>query len=315
VSGEMQTRRHAWGAVPPAVRAEVGARLGSPIGTVTSCTGGFTPGLAAVLSSADGSSAFVKALPVDGPGAATYRREMVVAAALPPEVPAPTFRYAVERDGWLLLCFTAIPGRAAGEPWEPAALASALATVTACTRTLTPNPLVDVGTVANRMGPRTHTWRALASDGVLDGLSLHALRSADRNIVARAAELEAGWTDAVWGDTLLHFDLRADNCMVDPEHGVRFVDWAAACSGPAWVETAVLLLASDLGAADPDDLLTRHPTARAAAPEAIDAFLAAMAGYWMWAGHEPPIAHAPGLRLLQRRCGDSALRWLHQRLQ
>lgn len=309
-----RTRRHTWAEVPPGVRAEVEGRLGGTVDAVVPCGGGFTPGVAVVLALTGGASAFVKALPVDGPGAATYRREILVAEHLPSATPAPAFRFAVERDGWLLLCFAVAPGRAADEPWNPAKLNSVLRTVTTCTNVLTPNPVPGIGTVADRMGPRTRIWRALATDGVIDGLTLDTLAPADRRILTRAAELEAGWTRAVRGDTLLHFDLRADNCVVDGAGDVRFVDWAAACSGPAWVDTAVLLLASDPGAVDPDTLLTRHPTARAAAPDAIDSFLAAMAGYWMWAAHQLTIPHAPGLRDLQRQCGDAALRWLHGRL-
>lgn len=189
---------------------------------------------------------------------------------------------------------------------------------------LTPNPVPAAGTLADRMAPRTRTWRALSTHGALDGLHRDALTAADRRILPRAADLEARWTDIVRGDTLLRFDLRADNCIVDPSTGqISFVDWAAACTGPAWVDPVVLVLvlvlvlASDPGPGpvDPDTVLAQHPTARTADPDAVTAFLAAISGYWRWAAHQPDIPHAPGLRQLQQACADRARRWLHYRLE
>src|SRR3712207_8935083 len=48
--------------LPAVLRADVEAALGSPVVTVTGCTGGFSPGTAAVLTCVDGTRAFVKAV-------------------------------------------------------------------------------------------------------------------------------------------------------------------------------------------------------------------------------------------------------------
>jgi len=123
------------------VRAEVDSRFGSTIRDIAPCVGnGVTPGLAAVLTCVDGSSAFVKALPVDGPSGVDSR-ELAIASALPIAIPLPAFRFAVEQEGRLLLCFAVAPGRAAREPWQPAELAAALHSLTVCTSALTPDPL------------------------------------------------------------------------------------------------------------------------------------------------------------------------------
>jgi hypothetical protein len=48
----------------------------------------------------------------------------------------------------------------------------------------------------------------------------------------RLAELEARWSQAAAGATLLHGDLRADNLLLTPSR-VVLVDWPHACVGAA----------------------------------------------------------------------------------
>lgn len=49
------------------------------------------------------------------------------------------------------------------------------------------------------------------------------------------AELEAEAANAVEGNTLLHFDVRADNVLLSNEQ-VWFFDWPHAHTGAAWVD-------------------------------------------------------------------------------
>ncbi|HEX3649713.1 MAG TPA: hypothetical protein VHV49_14915, partial [Pseudonocardiaceae bacterium] len=45
----------------------------------------------------------------------------------------------------------------------------------------------------------------------------------------------------------------------------------------------------------------------------VNAVLAAVTGYWFRGSGQPEPPTAPGLRSHQRRCGESALRWLTAR--
>ena len=54
-------QRLTWPHLPPAVRAYIERRCGSPVVDAASQGGGFTPGFASVLTCADGSRHFVKA--------------------------------------------------------------------------------------------------------------------------------------------------------------------------------------------------------------------------------------------------------------
>jgi hypothetical protein len=309
----MATKRRSWLEVPAGLRQEVESQLGSPVRDFQARPGGFTSGLAGVAVCADGTEVFVKATFVDGPGTADYRREAVISGGLPDRVPAPRLRFASERDGWLLLCFDVAPGRTAQEPWDPVELAAVLDTLSSCVAQLTPSPIVDVGTVADRMMGRCRTWRSLATAGEIDGVTLTDLSDWERDNLRRMAGLEDGWQHRIDGTTLLHFDLRADNCLISAAGSVSFVDWARACTGAGWVDLVCLMLESDLGDIDAEHLFTDHPLGQGADPDAVDGFLVALAGYWTLVGRQPPITHAPGLRQQQTRSGQATLRWLEQR--
>src|SRR5215211_2871092 len=54
-------RRLGWRVLPPEVRALVEGQLGAEVVDAESQDGGFTPGFASVLTTSDGSRAFVKA--------------------------------------------------------------------------------------------------------------------------------------------------------------------------------------------------------------------------------------------------------------
>jgi len=55
------------------------------------------------------------------------------------------------------------------------------------------------------------------------------------------AELEPRWIDAADGDTLLHFDLRDDNVLIDRTGKAWVVDWANAAIGAPEMEVACVL--------------------------------------------------------------------------
>ena len=74
-----------WSAVPDEVRVGVERAVGSRIGAAEDREGGFSPGPAAVLTLADGTRVFVKAvgLEVNETSVAMHRHEGVVHADLP----------------------------------------------------------------------------------------------------------------------------------------------------------------------------------------------------------------------------------------
>ena len=75
---------------------------------------------------------------------------------------------------------------------------------------LTPSPVPDAPSAADRLRPLFGGWAELAAlDRPPEGLDTWSARHLDR-----LAELESGWRDAVAGSTLLHGDVRSDNLLV-----------------------------------------------------------------------------------------------------
>src|SRR5256885_4146265 len=218
-----QGARIPWEALPASVREAVEAGLGTRVVESETQPGGFSPGAAARLQLADGNRAFVKAVGSSpnphSPG--LHRREAEIAAALPPETPAPQFLFAYDDGDWVALAFEDVPGREPELPWRNDELERVLAAVGDLSATLTPPPL-EVDPFAQRFEEMLRGWRLLAEAGGGPGLDPWA---DDRLDVL--ADLEAKWMEAAAGDTLLHSDLRADNVLVPPDR-VVFVDWPHA---------------------------------------------------------------------------------------
>ncbi len=82
-----------------------------------------------MLTCADGTRAFLEAVgtPLDPDTPDLHRTEARVAAALPPDLPAPRLRWWTERDVggdvWVALLVDAVDGEPPALPWTPAAAA------------------------------------------------------------------------------------------------------------------------------------------------------------------------------------------------
>ncbi|MET7465675.1 aminoglycoside phosphotransferase family protein [Nonomuraea sp. NPDC005501] len=309
----MATLRRAWEELPAGLRCEVARRLGGEVRAFGDRPGGFSYGVLGVAEfGAGGGRVFVKAVPAED--AAGYRAEAAVARALPVTVPSPRLRFALERDGWVLLCFDVAPGRLPHEPWLRHELDAALDAVTRCVRELTPSPVAEVPTVAGRMAGRCGTWRSLAEAGAREPVTTGGLPAWQREHLDRLAEIEGRWAGLVTGDTLLHFDLRHDNVLVAPDgRTAGVVDWGRACVGPGWVDLVCLLLLSRADGVDLEETFLAHPLGQSAPPDAVEAFLVALAGYWTHTAALPGPAHAPHLQDRRERSRAAAIGWLRRR--
>lgn len=305
--------RLGWTELPAQLRAAFEAWLGSSIVTAVSQPGGFSQGIAARVTAANGRRVFVKAA---GPSPnritpALHRREAAITAALPANAPVPrllcTFDEGV--DGWVALAFEDIEGRHPALPWRAAELERTLAVVAALADTLTPSPLPAElsGDTVSWEPVAGGWWRRLLDDppALLDPW-------ATRNL-ARLADLEEGAPAAAAGNTLLHLDLRADNLLLT-EDRVYVVDWPHARTGAAWLDLAFFAPSVTMqGGPPPDELFSRLALGRAADPDAVTAVVAEIAGYFVWHGLQPPPPGLPTVRVFQAAQGVVALEWLAAR--
>ena len=300
-----------WEDLPEEIRETIEQRLEAPVARAVTRHGGFSPGLAATVELEDGRRFFAKAVGPE-PNADSpelHRREARVAAALPPETPAPRFLFSVENDtGWVALVFEDVDGREPELPWRRDELDRVLEAVTALSEALTPAP-IDAPPVSEHYAQLFHGWRTLAEDppGGLDSWSVDHLKE--------LAELEAVWEQAAEGETLLHADIRADNVLLT-EDRVVFVDWPHVCLGAPWVDLLAFLPSVGMQAGPkPWELFDDHPVAREADPERVNAVLAALAGFFVHRSTMPPPPGLPTLREFQRAQGAESLAWLRRRLE
>lgn len=306
-------QRIEWEALPEHVRAAVEGWLGSPVVSATTQPGGFSPGVASRLVAEDGRRVFVKAVCStpnrDSPR--FHRREIRIAGALPESAPVPRLLWSFDEggDGWVVLVYEDIEGQHPTLPWQRDELDRVLAALQELGESLTPSPVSDdvadsVVTWLNRHG---RGFNRLLEDP-LPGLDEWTLRH-----MLDLAKLEGQAPFAAKGDTLLHFDTRADNLLLTPDR-VYVVDWPHARLGQPWVDLVFFAPSVAMqGGPMPEELLARFPAARAADPDAITAMIAAVAGFFTNQSLQPPSPGIPGIRPFQANQGVIARRWIQDR--
>lgn len=293
--------RPPWSTLPQHVVAAVERWLGGRITAVTEVRGGFSPAVAARVRAGD-RRVFVKVCDsaVNPVTVELYRREAVVAAALP-EIPqlAP-LRWSYDDGEWVGLGFDDLGGSPPVLPWRDDDLDGVLAAVAAAHAALTPAPAP--GPSAEAAHQRIfRNWRRLRGDEPgLDPWS--------RRHLGRLQEIEAHWPADLVGETLLHGDLRADNVVLSPGRGPVLVDWPAANVGPPWFDL-VCLAPSVAAEGGPRcaDLLRR--AGHAAPPGALAFAVVGLAGYFTRQALRPPPPGLPTVRAFQARQGSPARAW------
>jgi aminoglycoside phosphotransferase (APT) family kinase protein len=235
-----------------------------------------------------------------------HRREAQVLAALPGTVPAPRLLWTYDREGWVALCLEDIDGRHPHEPWTRSDLDLVVKTLLKMSADLTPSP-IDVGRTAS------HTF---ATD--INGWQL-ALRRGERRLdpwalgnLARLAELEARAPEAATGETLLHFDARADNVLIAADRAY-VLDWPWARTGAWWIDLVLMAPSVSMqGGPAPTDFLERLDLHEVDSG-ALDAVICAMTGYFVIRALEPPPPGIPTVRAFQAAQGRVAIAWLRER--
>ncbi len=305
-----------WRSVPARVRGAVEEWAGCAVVHAASQPTGFSPGVAARLHMADGRKVFVKAIgPIPNPDSPVFhRREGRIVAALPTTGPVPRLLWSYdERDGgWVVLVFENVDGRHPAQPWHTAELDRVVDALAAMAASLTPSPLptAAVRRASEEFGGPLRGWQPIRDEQTSQVSRLDAWSA--RHLEA-LADLERSAVGAVAGETLLHFDVRADNVLLTADR-VWFVDWPHACVGAAWVDVVCFAPSVTMqGGPTPDEVIARHPAWRSADPSAITATVAAVAGYFTHRALQPPPPGLPTVRAFQAAQGLVARTWLAQR--
>lgn len=300
--------RPAWTDLPAAVRAAISARLGAPVASATSAGGGFTAAFAALLETADGLRAFVKAVPLDHPTAPWYAREAAITGTLPAAVPAARPRWTMSEAGYFVLCLDAVDGHVPALPWAPAELRAALHAWSAAAAALARPAEALLGTGVPRLPDLIRDELSWWSEIAAGREPLPDVPSWLPGHLGELAALERALPAHAAGDGMLHGDLRVDNVMIDADGAAWLCDWTWPCLGAPWFDTVTLLVSAYASGLDADALLRPW----GAPDEGVDGALAAMSGYWLVQASAGP-GGSPHSRQHHRFSGGQALAWLAER--
>lgn len=297
------SRRLEWAHLPPAVRAAIEHRIGTPVAEARSQTSGFTPGFASVLLGADGTRHFVKAASTKAQRvfADSYREEARKLASLPPEVPAPRLRWTLDVEDWFAIGIEHVEGRAPRRPWTREDLDLALDMLAVTGEATTPAPDgLRLNTFADELASWPAYWDYLRATFVLP----HG---------DEAAALAAGFADVVHGTTMVHTDVRDDNILITPAGRALLCDWNWPVVGAAWLDSLLLLIGPCGDGLDVEAVIAQHPSFAGVPAESIDRVLALVIGYFLKSGDDPVPPTSPHIRDHQRWQGDVVWDWLCHR--
>lgn len=303
-------RRLPWTRLPGTVRAAVEDILGDPVVVAASQPGGFSDGSADRIRTRTGTTGFVKAIStaMNAGAAELHRHEANITAALPPEVPSPRLLGVYDDGDWVALVLQDVDGRHPHLPWNHDDLRLVLVTLQAMTKQLTPTPIAGLPTAREVLAEPLTGWQRITADPPVD-LDPWAFTQLPF-LCAQAATALAG----LGGETLVHFDLRADNLLIRPDTSVAVLDWPWACRGPAWLDTLMLLAEVHQHGDHDMNAALRHSPATDVDPILVTAFLAGYAGYFLDAARRPTPPGMATLRPFQHAKGTSLLAWARDRI-
>ena len=295
--------RPEWSTMPDAVRFALEGWLGSTVATAESQAGGFSPGIAARICTADGARYFVKGVgPLpnrDSPG--MHRREAQIVAAMPDGVAVPRllWSYDDEETGWVLLVFQDIEGRHPHMPWSLDELDRVMNGLAKLADALTPSPL-PISLVGNARGAFSPVDKRLAAA---------CRRAAVRPGPPRSAGRGETWTGSSSWSRRPPRPSTATPCSIST-YGpttsswrgdkVWLFDWASACVGASWVDAIGFAPSVAMQGGPPPGTGRQSPSSRPLrrTPPHITAAVAAIAGYFTHRALQPPAARpadAPGV--------------------
>ncbi|MBI5877927.1 MAG: aminoglycoside phosphotransferase family protein [Chloroflexi bacterium] len=314
-----------WASVPPAVRAETAALLGSPVRRAARIWGGYGPTPTFRLRLADGRGAFFKAVDPSSNEFmhASYTREVRIYRELGGIIApwAPVFYGAFEQDGWRVALLEDL-GPQSVPPWTRSAVRGVAravgefhrATLGVALPAWLPQPAENLSREANR-------WVVLAATN--GAQSLAGLAGRQRTAAGRWLDLALpslihaarGISATASPHVLMHGDIRSDNLRWS-DGRLHLFDWPHAGVGPAEYDAAAFAQTVTVeGGPAPEEIMAWYSERAPVRTDVLDASVAAIAGFFADQAWRPEIPGLPRLRRFQRQQLAVSLAWAARRLR
>ncbi|WEV26753.1 hypothetical protein OYE22_17270 [Streptomyces sp. 71268] len=251
----------------PSAAREAVEKLAGPIERGETADSGVMSRLACTLHTT-ASRVFLKGTRLDDETAWLYDYEARVTRSAPR---APRVLWQVEAGGWLLIGYEFLEGR--HPQLAPASddLAALVDMLTMLSSTPWPTEV--------RKKPLHVRWAGFYPDDCAQYLQ---------------------------GTALTHTDVSPLNMLVTAD-GIRLLDWALACPGPDWADTAfsvVRLVHAGHSPEQAEQVARAVPAYRAAAPAAVSTFAHALHAVWASREKADPLPHRAALTAAARAWAD-----------
>ena len=229
---------------------------------------------------------------------------------------APRYFGGVKAEGWHFVVLEDV-GPDTMPPWTAVKTAD-------CARSYAQFHRGTYGAPLPRWLPRTEHhdfapfWDGLASSGLRGTASLAGRHAAEAEQWLDAAlpvfrEQSALLPKLRPPFVLMHFDTRSDNIRLQGKH-LRIFDWNFACAGPPEFDVAGFAQAIAMeGGPPPERFVAEYERVLPLRSVALDASLAAIAGYFADRAWRPGQAGLPRIRQVQRRQLKATLGWAARR--
>lgn len=300
--------RMSYDQLPPSVRAYVNEHCGGVAGAVDHPTG-FSPGVAATVTTSAGQLLFVKAVSaeVNAITRDMHRREAKNLTLLAETGAAPRLIATLDEEPWTVLVTEHIAGDMPALPWSDDDVRVLVRTADDLARVTAPTALPPL---ADEFATAFTGWRSLAREGVVPSF----LPADFAGRIDALAAIEHDWIAVAEGDALVHGDIRGDNLLIErtPEQARgRLVDWPFACRGNPLLDVvgAAGALAMQGGPA-PAKFVASTTAGRSASTGQVRALVIAATGYLVNAARQPPPPGLPTLRAFQRAQAELFYDWL-----
>ncbi|KQZ66448.1 hypothetical protein [Nocardioides sp. Root151] len=294
-------RRLEWQFLPPHIRALVEEHCGSPVVRADSQGGGFAPGFASVLTCEDGTQHFVKAASVKAQRmfALSYREEARKLGILQELVPAPRLLWSHD-DDWVVLGFEYVDAHLPARPWQRPDLDRLLDALEAVADVEAPADLA-LDLIEEDLADLPAYWDVIRERHP-------SLAHADE-----AADLAAGFAEALRGGAVQHTDIRDDNTLLGPDGALWICDWNWPVLGAPWFDTLSALIGPRGDGLDVEAVLASRRLTRDVPPAHVDSALALLAGHFLKSADDPVPSNSPHMRASQAWQGAAVWSWLSER--